>query len=134
VSRPTFIEVKMTRANKTLIICIILLVSIPLIAMAAVKKHREVSYDQECADCHTKQNEAWLSGKHFEMGVQCVVCHGSLDTTFFVQPPVERCAGCHDDKVSELKKKSATMKCTSCHDNHTLAAKTKTPFHKKGDK
>jgi hypothetical protein len=130
--RLTFIEVKMRRNNKILILCIIFLASIPLIALAGMAKHPEVSVDQECADCHTKQNEAWQSGKHSEMGVQCVVCHGSLDKTFFVQPPVERCAGCHDGKVQELKKRSASMKCTTCHDKHTLAAKTKIPFHKKG--
>lgn len=123
----------MNFSRKIVVLFILLLVSIPLLAIAAPKKHIEVSEEQECADCHTKQHEAWQSGKHSPMGVQCVVCHGSLDTTFFVKPPIERCNGCHADKVADIqKKKSSKLTCASCHDKHTLATKTKTPFHTKG--
>lgn len=124
---------EMNSSKKIFVLLILLLVSIPLLALAAPKKHSEVSEEQECADCHTQQQEAWQNGKHGPMGVQCVVCHGSLDTTFFVQPPIERCNGCHADKVADVqKKKSPKLTCASCHDKHTLATKTKTPFHKKG--
>ena len=124
----------MIHSKKMFVLLVLFLVCIPLLAGAGPKKkHPAVSDEQECADCHTKQHEAWQSGKHSPMGVQCVVCHGSLDATFFVQPPMDRCNGCHADKVADVtKKKSSKMTCASCHDKHTLAAKTKTPFHKKG--
>lgn len=125
---------KMIHSRKIAVLLVLFLISIPLLAGANPKKqHQAVPEEQECADCHTKQQEAWQSGKHGPMGVQCVVCHGSLDETFFVQPPVERCNGCHAAKVADVsKKKSAKISCASCHDKHTLAAKSKTPFHKKG--
>jgi hypothetical protein len=125
----------MKRNHRPVIFVIILLICIPLAVMAAVKKHPFVQLDQDCFECHASQQEDWQKGKHSEMGVQCVVCHGSLDKDFYVQPPIDRCAGCHDDKVNDLKKKkSASLKCSSCHDKHTLTVKTKTPFHTKGGK
>ncbi|HMK44304.1 MAG TPA: multiheme c-type cytochrome [Dissulfurispiraceae bacterium] len=121
--------------NKFSLLLILLLVALPLLANAGPKKqkqHPAVSEEQECLDCHAQQYDAWQGSKHGQMGVQCVVCHGSLDATFFVKPPLERCNGCHADQVAEMQKKSAKLTCTSCHDKHTLAATSKTPFHKKG--
>jgi hypothetical protein len=126
----------MNVTKKSLIFFITLLISIPLVTYAAsLKKHIPITDEQQCSDCHIEQQQAWQSGKHGEFLVQCVVCHGSLDATFFVKPPMDRCNSCHADMVADLqKRKSSRLTCTSCHDKHTLAVKTKIPFHKKGDK
>src|SRR5574341_789639 len=57
-------------------IVVMLMVLLPVLAPAAAKTHMKTD-GQDCAECHSVQEQVWLGGKHGLMNVKCVVCHGS---------------------------------------------------------
>ena len=104
----------------------------------AGKTHMKTD-NQDCVECHEKQEAVWLGGKHGLMNVKCVVCHGSPDENFVFQPGPSRCRGCHGDKVADMEAKlpAKDRTCFLCHDNHTVAAretavKERHGFHQEG--
>lgn len=115
---------------------ILLLVIVPLISGATAKTHIKTD-GQECSECHSQQSQVWFEGRHGLMNVKCVVCHGSPDENFVSSPGLNRCRGCHSDKIEDVLKKlpRKEQSCFLCHDNHTTAvkqgAKIKEGFHRK---
>ncbi len=114
---------------------LVLFLTIPMIAYSGAKSHIKTE-NQDCAECHSQQSETWLDGKHGLMNVKCVVCHGSPDENFVSSPGLNRCRGCHSDKIIDVTTKltKKEQSCFICHDNHTVAvkesAKVKAGFHK----
>jgi hypothetical protein len=119
-------------------VVVLLMFTLPLAAVAAGKKHMKTD-GQECAECHADQEKVWLEGKHGLMNVKCVVCHGSPEENFAPKPGLNRCRGCHGEKVQDVEKKLSAKDrtCFLCHDNHTVtlkeSAKTKAGFHAQGE-
>lgn len=111
---------------------IFLILTLPVAVMAKEKKHIKTAENQECAECHKSQAEAWQKGKHEVMGVKCIVCHGSTEKNFIAKPDMYRCRGCHGEKVSEVEKNlpPKLRNCFLCHDRHSVTPK----FHGKGGK
>lgn len=119
-------------------IVVMLMVLLPALAPAASKTHMKTD-GQDCAECHSGQEQVWLGGKHGLMNVKCVVCHGSPEENFAPKPGPMRCRGCHGEKVADVEKKLAAKDrtCFRCHENHTVAVKasaaqTKSGFHAQG--
>ena len=116
---------------------VLLALILPLAASAAGKTHVKTD-GQECAECHAREEQVWLSGKHGLMGVKCVVCHGSPEENFAFRPGLSRCRGCHGEQVADVEKKFSQKDrtCFLCHDQHTVAvkesAKNKAGFHGQG--
>jgi hypothetical protein len=105
----------------------------------AKKKHPTVPLERECSECHVQQQQSWQGGAHGLMGVKCVVCHGSLETSFARDPGVTKCRGCHAEKIDTVKKPAEKdKKCSLCHDSHTVMLKAsgidKAGFHRQGGK
>src|SRR5574337_350507 len=95
---------------------VLLALVLPLAAAAAGKTHMKTN-GQECSECHSGQEKAWLDGKHGLMNVKCVVCHGSPEENFTPKPGLNRCRGCHGEKVADVDKKPAKDRtCFVCHD------------------
>jgi len=119
------------------ILLVLLALILPIAASAAGKTHVKTD-SQECADCHTSEEQVWLSGKHGLMGVKCVVCHGSPEENFASRPGLNRCRGCHGEQVADVEKKfpQKDRTCFLCHDQHTVtvkeSAKNKAGFHVQG--
>jgi hypothetical protein len=120
-------------------LCLILAVFAPaLVPAAAAKKHTPDSAGRDCTECHTSQTQAWESGAHGLMNVKCVVCHGSPEENFMTKPSVNKCRGCHGEKVADVEKKlpAKDRTCFLCHENHTVSvkesAKNKSGFHGQG--
>jgi hypothetical protein len=111
---------------KRLITILLILIFLPAVSMAAVKKHPAAPPDQACSECHDKESEVWQDGKHGLMGVGCVVCHGDLDKNFIMRPSPEKCSGCHAEQVSgaALGHKARLKICWGCHDGHSLKPKS----------
>lgn len=107
------------------LIAFLVILCLPVYAAALEKKHIKTSEDQECSECHTNQTELWNSGKHGLMNVKCVVCHGSPENNFHAKPGIDRCRGCHGEKVADVEKKLAPRerKCTLCHELHSVKSK-----------
>ena len=105
-----------------IIIGLIMLVAIPAVSMAVVKKHPAVPSDQACEECHERQAQVWQDGKHGLMGVKCVVCHGDTEKIFIARPASERCVGCHAVQVAGTAEghKIKQKNCWACHDGHSL--------------
>ncbi|MCL4490324.1 MAG: hypothetical protein M1510_00230 [Nitrospirae bacterium] len=114
------------------LIILLLMLALPVTAVAKEKKHIKTSEDQECSECHGAQMQAWQEGKHGLMGVKCLVCHGSTDKNFVPKPDIYRCRGCHGEKVEDVEKKlpPKARDCFLCHDAHSVTAR----FHMKGGK
>jgi hypothetical protein len=110
---------------------------LPTAAFAAGKTHLKTD-GQECSECHGKQEQVWLEGKHGLMNVKCVVCHGSPEENFAARPGLARCRGCHGEQVADVEKRlpAKNRSCFSCHDNHAVslkdAASGKAGFHGRG--
>jgi hypothetical protein len=113
----------------------IVLVVLPIVSFAADRTHTE-GLDQECAECHDDQEKEWLSGKHGLMNVKCVVCHGAPEVNFAARPGLDRCVGCHADKVADVRFKLAAKEqtCFQCHERHAAGAKgaARRGFHGEG--
>lgn len=114
--------------------------ALPVLALA-VDKHPPTPTDQDCVECHAKQAEIWLSGKHGLMNVKCVVCHGDPKINFSRRTTMVKCRGCHPDQVQDVQTKRRPGKkgCFLCHDHHTVAPKPAAAadnkgFHKGGAK
>jgi hypothetical protein len=105
-----------------IIIGLIMLVAIPAVSMAVVKKHPAVPSDQACEECHERQAQVWQDSKHGLMGVKCVVCHGDTEKIFIARPASERCVGCHAVQVAGTAEghKIKQKNCWACHDGHSL--------------
>lgn len=111
---------------------IFLILALPIMVAAKEKGHIKTPETQECSECHKSQAEAWQNGKHGVLDVKCVVCHGSTDKNFHAKPDINRCRGCHWEKVADVEKKlyPKERKCTLCHTLHSLKSK----FHSEGGK
>lgn len=114
------------------LITLLLILTMPAIAIAKENVHIETPVDQECYECHGTQMQVWQDGKHGLMNVKCVVCHGSTDKNFVAKPDIYRCRGCHGEKVMDVENKlpKKVQSCFLCHDHHALTNK----FHEKGGK
>ncbi|HTZ17320.1 MAG TPA: hypothetical protein VMB78_02655 [Dissulfurispiraceae bacterium] len=107
---------------KRLITILLVLIFLPVISMAASKKHPPVQVEQACSECHEAEAVTWQEHKHGLMGVGCVVCHGDLEKNFLKRPGPERCTGCHAEQVSgrAAGHKTKPKSCWTCHNGHTL--------------
>lgn len=103
------------------------------VALAKVKSHPPVGQNASCLSCHAAATpevaQDWEKGKHGLNNVKCFTCHsvpGEKDFTAIPAP--ERCAACHDAKISTFQKaaraKNGPKGCSSCHSDHSLK------FHK----
>jgi len=116
---------------------ILLALALPIAAAAAGKTHMKTD-DKDCAECHAAQEQVWLDGKHGLMNVKCVVCHGNPEQNFDPKPAMNRCRGCHGEKVTDVEKKLPAKErtCFVCHENHRVTikadAKIKSGFHQEG--
>lgn len=116
---------------------VLLALALPIVAVAAGKPHMKTA-DQDCAECHATQEQVWLDGKHGLLNVKCVVCHGNPEQNFDPKPGMNRCRGCHAEKVADVEKKLSPKErsCFLCHDNHRVTvkatAKIKSGFHQEG--
>lgn len=108
---------------KKLFIFLVLL--LPVVVFAKEKSHIKTSIDQECYECHGNVMQIWQDGRHGLMNVKCVVCHGSTEKNFVARPGIERCSGCHNEKVSDVEKKlpPSAKRCTLCHDPHSVGVR-----------
>lgn len=68
---------------------------------------------QTCVECHKKNTPNivtdWQLSKHSQNDIQCSTCHGDMHTSASdvseVQIPTpDKCAECHEDRVSQYKK------------------------------
>lgn len=119
------------------ILLILLALALPIAAAAAGKPHMKTD-NKDCVECHSTQEQVWLDGKHGLMNVKCVVCHGSPEENFSPKSTMERCRGCHAEKVADVEKKLSAKErsCFLCHENHLVTvkatAKIKSGFHQEG--
>ncbi len=119
------------------IVLIMLALSFPIAVLAAGKPHIKTD-NQDCVECHSSQEQAWMDGKHGLMNVKCVVCHGSPEQNFEPKSATNRCRGCHAAEVADVEKKLAANErsCFLCHEHHRVTvkatAKIKSGFHQEG--
>jgi hypothetical protein len=108
----------------------LLILLIPVVVSAKEKKHIKTLENQECIECHASEAQLWEGGKHGLMNVKCVVCHGSPDENFVAKPDINRCKGCHYEKVADVEKKlpPKIRQCSLCHALHSV----KNKFHSEG--
>lgn len=109
---------------------LVLITALPLaFGMVPAKKakvtHPEVGEEETCDSCHREVTpevvEAWFQSRHGMNNVKCFVCHGPVGPNFTRRAPVERCLGCHGDKVASMAKPFFAGKdCFSCHSGHEL--------------
>lgn len=107
-------------------ILILILALIPLLSFA-LDKHIKVEEGRECIECHAKEYEEWHGSAH-GVNVLCFICHGSVDKNFVKRASIEKCNGCHQNFVLDIKAKKGIKDCFDCHKPHTLDVK----FHKFG--
>jgi hypothetical protein len=93
---------------------------------ASRSAHPDTGGDKGCAACHAQATPeafgAWRRGKHGEVLVTCVVCHGSTGADFTLRPSADRCAGCHPRQVATMPAAPAAGKgCFACHPAHELS-------------
>jgi hypothetical protein len=105
------------------------LLAAPTLSTAAAKRgagrHPDTGGDQQCERCHREATPdafaTWSRGKHGEVLVTCVVCHGSTGADFARRPAADRCAGCHAEQVATMRTPAMKGKsCFSCHPAHAL--------------
>lgn len=87
------------------------------------------SADNPCASCHARMfSQEYVHGP--EGVFQCIDCHDSKSKPQrwqILKPELELCTECHDDKVSEFKKRAfvhgpvAIGNCIPCHNPHAAA-------------
>lgn len=73
--------------------------------------------------------------KHYEMGLNCVDCHGSITHNGIegYRTSMTICFTCHDAKRKEGKKPPANENCTACHRNATQIAPATSLVYKSKD-
>lgn len=92
---------------------------------AVAKHHQKIPAGKDCSSCHKKTFAEWKGGPHGANGVECTVCHGEITATTVLMPPaLTTCAGCHEDKVAQLKSDPFMSEqhktCVTCHPPHAL--------------
>lgn len=108
---------------------IIVFLLIPLLSLA-YGQHIKVEEGKDCVDCHGNVYDEWMEGAHGLNNVRCFICHGSLDKYFIKRANINKCNGCHQNEVNDLKKIRDMKDCFFCHRPHSLETK----FHKGGGK
>lgn len=113
-------------AGSTLVALTALAGAAPPADPAAPPEHVEVNASATCDGCHAEVTPeiraAWFSGAHGLNNVKCFVCHGDTTERFTVQVGMERCGGCHAEKLRSMEQADLTGKtCFSCHPPHRLS-------------
>jgi hypothetical protein len=121
---------------KKLFVIMLLMIAMPAVVSAKAPKGHVKTNNQECSECHANAATTWLNGKHGLMTVKCVICHGSTEKNFAAKPGIDRCNGCHEELVEQVKRRptAGQKSCSPCHDHHSVAVKNPpvSPFHVKG--